>query len=149
MPRLLLPLLLPLLFILPAGCASRASQRAMDRAEALMDSLPDSALAILRAIDPAALASPFSDEPRARHALLLSQALDKNCIDIADDSLISIAYDYYSLDMKHQLQRAQTFYYRGVIDFNGENYNSAIYYLSIADTLARSEEHTSELQSRI
>ena len=96
MPRLLIPLLLLLLSLLPAGCASRASRSAMDRAETLMDSRPDSALAILRAIDPASLATPFDDEPRARHALLLSQALDKTCIDIADDSLISIAYDHYA-----------------------------------------------------
>ena len=56
------------------GCQkSQVSQR-LDLAEAIMEERPDSALAILREIDGSALRG----EPQARHALLLSQALDRN-----------------------------------------------------------------------
>ena len=79
-----------------AGCAGREKNREVDRdlnaAESLMESQPDSALRMLQRIDtPAAL----SGERRARHALLLSQAYNKNNMDPSDDSLISIAVNYY------------------------------------------------------
>lgn len=108
----------------------------MDRAEALIDSLPDSALTILRAIDPATLATPFTDEPRARHALLLSQALDKNGIDVADDSLITVAWNHYADPGEDSHRLAEASYYRAVTAFNASDFHSAVYYASIADTLA-------------
>ena len=35
-------------------------------------------------------------EARAKYALLRSMALDKNYIDVADDSLINVAVEWYS-----------------------------------------------------
>ena len=57
-----------------------------------MNEYPDSALTILKSIVQTDLQS---EEHRARYALLYSQALDKNYIDLTSDSLINIAVDYY------------------------------------------------------
>lgn len=64
----------------------------LNHAEELMSEHPDSAWHILESIDRKAL---DSRRIRARHALLSSQALDKNYIDVNNDSLIRIAIDYY------------------------------------------------------
>ncbi|MDE6262090.1 MAG: hypothetical protein K2M09_02150, partial [Muribaculaceae bacterium] len=74
------------------GCTDSRVSEELIMAETIMEERPDSALAILREIDGSAL----SGESQARHALLLSQAYDKNYIDQMNDSLISIALDYYT-----------------------------------------------------
>ena len=53
------------------GCTPRRVGEAMNRADSLMMSAPDSALALLDAIDPATLRT---DAARARHAVLLTRA---------------------------------------------------------------------------
>lgn len=64
----------------------------LDRAESCMSDHPDSALAILDALD----STHFnSRRQNARYALLKSMALDKNYIDRTDDSLVNIAVNYY------------------------------------------------------
>lgn len=108
-----------------------AGQR-LDRADAIMDSIPDTALTILHEID----RSRLSDADAARHALLLSQAYDKKAVDIADDSLIAIARDYYFTHPGRRDLLARAYYYSGVVAFNAADYPGSIYYLSLADTLA-------------
>lgn len=83
--------ILAVALLLAWGCSRRPEAAALDRAESLMEEHPDSALALLDTID----GSGLTGEVQARHALLLSQALDKNYIDVTDDSLINIAVDYY------------------------------------------------------
>jgi len=114
------------------GCTQQAALRDLYRAEALIDALPDSALALLQSID----GSTLGGEPRARHALLLSWAYDKNCIDVTDDSLINIACDYYSLQSDALNYYCRAVYYKGVVNYNAENYNSSICNMVIADSLA-------------
>lgn len=70
---LLTLIIIPLALQLLSGCGSSATP-VLDRAEALMESHPDSALALLQAL-PSSRLSRSSD--RARHALLLTQAKDK------------------------------------------------------------------------
>lgn len=79
------------------------------RADSLMETLPDSALAILESIS-----SPekFSGADRAFYALLLTQAKHKNAIPLEDDSLIKIAVDYYG-DRKKSMNAAKAHYYLG------------------------------------
>ena len=76
--------------LLLAGCATDPATATLDRAETLMEEYPDSALALLDTLQ-----SPVSAEENARYALLYSQALDKNYIDVANDSLILIAVNHY------------------------------------------------------
>lgn len=117
--------------LLLIGCTDRAVDRQLTHAEALMEQSPDSALSTLQTID----STPLKGELQARHALLLSQAYDKNYIDIADDSLINIAFDYYRhTDNDRRLMQAA--YYKSVVIYNARNYLQSMKYAAIADSLA-------------
>ncbi|MBQ5750256.1 MAG: tetratricopeptide repeat protein, partial [Bacteroidaceae bacterium] len=87
---ILLTLVAALLFV--ACRTDNTSIQLLDQAETLMNVAPDTALALLDSIDSHRLGR----ADNARYALLRSQALDKNYIDITNDSLISIAVDYYA-----------------------------------------------------
>lgn len=98
-----------------------------------MQSRPDSALTILRAIDSSALNS-ASD--RALFALLMSQALDKNYIDVTSDSLIAPAAEYFaSTDDSHHDMLAQ--YYLGRVKFNAGAYSQSLVAMFKAYDLAK------------
>lgn len=127
-----IPTVIVALWLAAAGCSDASRERTLVSAEAMMEQHPDSALTLLSSLD----GSRLSGELRARHALLTSQALDKNYIDITDDSIINIALDYYSANPQHERRLSQAFYYKGVIDFNGGDNHMAIYHFAIADTLA-------------
>ncbi|MBR5612704.1 MAG: hypothetical protein IKW43_06140, partial [Bacteroidaceae bacterium] len=93
----------------------------LNRAEAVMNEHPDSALNLLRTLT-------FDDfqkeENRARYALLHSQALDKNYIDVTGDSLISVAVEYYK-DKDDVRSKFLSYYYMGRVHANGERYLQA------------------------
>ena len=78
---------------------------------------PDSALSVLQSIDKASLAS---GRQTARYALLLTMALDKNYIDVSNDSTVSVATDYY---LRHgsKHDKMLCFYYAGVVHQNAQN----------------------------
>jgi hypothetical protein len=61
---------------------------------------------------------------RAYYALLNTQAQDKNYIDEINDSLISVAVDYYrnTDDTRHKFL---SYYYKGRVHFNAKDYLSA------------------------
>lgn len=107
---------------------------ALHRADSLMHVHPDSALYILKNINPASLRGRSN---KARFALLYAQALDKNCIDVADDSLIRIALDYYQRKGTHH-ERALAHYYYGCVCANMCDHTAAM--ASYADA----ENHASE-----
>ena len=77
---------------------------------------PDSALAVLDSMDRAILST---DRLKAHHSLLLAMALDKNYIDVSDDSLARVALDYYSrkgpakYEASSQYYLALSYYYAG------------------------------------
>ena len=65
----------------------------IDEAAMIMEEHPDSALSLLRTIP----ADEIKDEQvKAKYSLYLSQALDKNRIIIKSDSLISVAFKYFT-----------------------------------------------------
>lgn len=107
------------------GCRPSEAERSLRAAESLMESRPDSALTLLRAID----GSRLSGKPRARHALLLSQAYDKNYIDLTSDSLISIAVDFYDNSSDNR-RRMLALHYRAAV-----NRNAGFYERALADEL--------------
>lgn len=94
----------------------------MDIAESLMNSKPDSALAVLEGI-------PTSDvkgkAASARYALLKSMALDKNYIDTTTFDVLQPAIDYY---IKHGSpdEQLRTYYYQGRIYQNQGDDDSAM-----------------------
>lgn len=104
-----------LLAIILIGCNnSREVSRALSSAENIMTESPDSARLILANISRSSLKSRAA---KARHALLYSQALDKCYVDVDNDSLTSIALDYYkSHGSDHE--KALAYYYNGIVVLN-------------------------------
>ncbi len=82
--------------------------------ENYIESRPDSALAVLETIDTANLAS---GEERAKYALYLSMALDKNYIDKTGFDVLQPAVDYYE-NHGSATDKLRTFYYQGRIFCN-------------------------------
>lgn len=121
MKHLLVPISCFLLALL-VSCAPVRDRRTLNDMEALMPERPDSALAVLRVLQPRDLPGLHV---RPLHALLLSEALDKNYIDLTDDSLALAANRYYG-DHGNKLHRLKSWYYLGRIRFNEGNYAEAV-----------------------
>lgn len=114
-----------ILFLAAAQTACRYASEvstALRFAESQMEIRPDSALAVLEGIDPHRLTGKAI---RARHALLYSQALDKNYIDLQSDSVIAPAVAYYS-DHGTAKEKAYTNYYLGCVRYNAGNIDKAV-----------------------
>ena len=78
----------------------------------------DSALVTLQNIQPESL---INKEEKAKHALLLSMAMDKNYIDRTDFEVLQPAIDYYS-EKGTPDEKLRTYYYQGRIYQNkGDN----------------------------
>lgn len=100
----------------------------MSYAETLMEEHPDSAMSVLERIDCAAL---NSRAERARYALLMSMALDKNYIDTTSFEVLRPAIDYY-LDNGNPDDILKTYYYQGRIYQNRGDLNNALSYFAKA-----------------
>lgn len=118
------------------GCTSRTDHEAdtaMEHAETLMQEHPDSALTILQQIPREQITG---KRRRALHALLLSQAYDKNWIDLTSDTLIAPAVDYFrSTEENHY--KALAYFYAGRVYFNAKNYIAALISLCDAEKEAK------------
>ena len=103
---------IPGLFILLSLliCCDNESRMVLNSAESIISSHPDSALTMLQGIDPRHLKS---DGTKAKYALLVSAALDKNYIDVDSDSLISKAVTFYTKHGKRK-DRMLAWYYQGI-----------------------------------
>ena len=112
-----------LLFLVTFGACSDPKHvtEPLHRAEALMNEDPDSAWAVLNAISPDEMGQ---NRNRALYALLYTQAQDKTYRDETNDSLISVAVDYYrhTDDVRHKFL---SFYYKGRVHFNAKDYQNA------------------------
>ena len=117
----LIPALIAILALAACDRHSPAWEQ-MEVAEGLMNSKPDSALAVLNGI-------PASDikgkETSARYALLKSMALDKNYIDTTAFDVLQPAIDYY-LENGTPDERLRTYYYQGRIYQNQGDDDSAM-----------------------
>ena len=106
------------------GCGGSTSvSRNLDAAETLMESRPDSALAILDSINHSDL---NGNSQKARFALLKSIALDKNYKDTTTFDILQPAIDYY-LKEGNPDDRLRTYYYMGRIYQNRNERDSALY----------------------
>lgn len=112
-------LILSVLFV--AGCGT-THRPEIDRAETVMNEQPDSALVILQKMR---IDEIRGRRNKARYALLYSQALDKNYIDVDNDSLIRIARDYYAHRGSNE-ERAKAFYYYGTVANNAGDIDGAM-----------------------
>ena len=107
-------------------------RKSLDIAEIILPYQPDSALFILNNISSEQITR---QSLRARFALLKSMALDKNYIDVVDDSLINIAVKYY-LSEGPANNKMMSLYYQGLVRKNASRYTAAIVSLEQARQIA-------------
>ena len=105
-----------------AACTRPADVPELDTADSLMEQRPDSALTLLRRIDTLRLSA---QHDRARYAMLLSMALDKNYIDLKDFHVLQPALNYYE-DHGTPTEQLRTFYYQGRIYWNVSDMSKAL-----------------------
>ena len=85
--------------------------------ESYIEERPDSALTILQGMDKDELSGM---EEKAKYALLLSMAMDKNYIDRTNFEVLQPAIDYYE-DNGSATDKLRTYYYQGRIYQNADN----------------------------
>lgn len=131
--RLVLWILPLLVCCLIAGCGdNRDVDSALLRADEMMETMPDSALKVMEAIDPEKVSS---GRQRAEYALLLTQARYKNFIDETDDSLISVATSYYNHEEDIELRLRANFLQARILE-NANNHTSSIVFALHAEQAA-------------
>lgn len=103
--RLFLPTLLLIFF----SCSSPEETSSLADVESYIEERPDSALVVLDSIGKDGIRG---RKAKAKHALLYSMALDKNYIDITNDSIINVAVNWYK---RHGTadEKLKSYYYQG------------------------------------
>ncbi len=123
-------LALPFLVIFISCVNKTEAWDTIDRAEAILNTHPDSALSLLSSINKDKLGD---NEEKARYALIMSMALDKNYIDTTSFDVLQPAIDYY-LYKGSADERLRTLYYQGCIFLNKSDFDMAMEcYLKAAD----------------
>ena len=107
--------------------------------ESYIEERPDSALVVLEQIDISQLSN---KEEKAKHAVLLSMALDKNYIDKTDFEVLQPAIDYYE-DNGSATDKLRTYYYQGRIYQNAGN--NALAMESFVNALDKGAESNDDL----
>lgn len=109
-----------LLFLFIAAfvsCTSKSDQIAttLQQVEQCMEAYPDSALKLLNGIPNP---NELEDKERADYLLLLTQARDKNIMDISVDSSITFAIDYYKKSGDKRKYGTAMYYYGRVLQMS-------------------------------
>lgn len=104
------------------SCGVSEMKNRLKDVESYIMERPDSALSVLDSMDRTLLTT---DRLKAHHALLHAMALDKNYIDVTDDSLASVALDYYSRKGPKKYE-ARSRYYLGLSYFYAGDLSKAI-----------------------
>ena len=120
-------------FLACYGCVPSNINNELSDIESYILTRPDSALIVLDSIDRGLLTS---NSLRAHHALLHVMALDKNFIDVTDDSISNVAVDFYRNHGKRDYY-ARALYYHGVAYYNRKEYDDAILEFTKAEKVAR------------
>ena len=118
--------------IILTSCTAIDVRRTLNDVETYIAERPDSALSVLESIDTTSLAT---EGMRAHHALLHAMALDKNYIDVTDDSLALTAVNYFQ-KRGPKKNYARSLYYLALSYYYNEQYDKSIIELSKAETLA-------------
>lgn len=109
----------------------------LEDAEHLMALHPDSSLYLLQGINVDIIQEQAG---QAKYALLLSESLDKNMIDLTSDSIIKPAVTYYSNNGTRQ-EKAKMYYYWGRIYENAQNLEGAIKAFTLASEWVDKKDH--------
>lgn len=126
-----IPTFIILLSVLFTSCSDRQVLRMLDDVDTYISERPDSALAVLDSLSGMDIRG---REANARFALLYSMALDKNYIDLTDDSLINVAVGWYR---RHGTadERLKAWYYQGRVYENAGDNEKAM------ESFVRAEEY--------
>lgn len=114
------------------GCVRMHTENRLKDIESYIMDRPDSALAVLDTMNRDLLAT---KRLKAHHALLHAMALDKNYIDVSDDSLANIAVSYYSKNGPEKY-KARSLYYLGLSYYYAQDYKKAILEFTKAEKVA-------------
>lgn len=114
------------------SCDAYHVQRTLNDVESYIMERPDSALTVLDSMDRSCLTS---ERLKAHHALLHAMALDKNFIDVTDDSLASVAVSYFSRRGPEKY-KARSLYYLGLSYYYAQDYDKAILEFTKAEKVA-------------
>lgn len=120
------------LIVLLYSCASSEVGTLLRDVESYIMEHPDSALTVLESVDSSFLRT---QKMRANHALLHAMALDKNYIDVIDDSIAQVAVDYYSRKGISK-NKARAYYYLGIAYYYQKDYDKAILEFTKAEKVA-------------
>ncbi len=129
MKQTFLPILLICIIV---GCSPRSIISTLNDVDFYIMERPDSALQVLESMDRSLLKT---EKSRAHHALLHAMALDKNYIDVTDDSIAQVAVDYYSRRGPEK-SKARAYYYLGLAYYYQQNYDKAILEFTKAEEVA-------------
>ena len=120
------------LFVLSCSSCTfktKAIHEALDNAERMIASHPDSALTLLKAIE---IEKVHIEKAKARHSLLMSVALDKQLIDLQSDSIIKPALQYYSRHTRSK-EALMAFYYTARVYENAGDLENSMKFLIKAE----------------
>lgn len=115
-----------------SGCNAQQTKRLLNNIESYITERPDSALTVLDKMERSLLST---DRLKAHHALLHAMALDKNYIDVKDDSLARVAFSYYSRKGPEKYA-ARSLYYLGLSYYYAGDFNNAILEFTKAENVA-------------
>ena len=125
-----------ILISLAASSCDRGAYRELADIESYAAERPDSALQALGKIDSRRIRRA---KVRAGYCLLKSMTLDKNYIDVTDDSLTLEAVRWYR-DHGTDAERARAYYYHGRVQQNDKDYVNAIIAFTNAEKYAGADE---------
>lgn len=129
-------LLLSTLSIFLSNCQTNSSiSESMKLADSIMLHSPDSSMAIMYSIDTSTLKDRHE---KARYALLMTMALDKNYLIPQDSSLISYAVNYYTQNYQNP-ELIKALYYKGRVFFLHHDYPKAMENFLIAFDIAQNK----------
>lgn len=114
------------------GCTTIQVRKTLNDVETYIAEHPDSALVVIGAIDTTDL---NTRGLRAHHALLHAMALDKNYIDVTDDSLALKAVNYYQRRGSRK-RYARSLYYLALSYYYDKQYDKSIVELAKAEQVA-------------
>ena len=118
-----------LMSFLLVSCDNRQAKALLQDVESYIQERPDSALRVLRSVDPLML---NTKSLHARYSLLFAMALDKNYIDTTDVSVVMPAVNYYKRHGNPD-ERLKAYFYLGRIYLNNKRYDKAAVAYSLAE----------------
>lgn len=121
------------------GCGTdKQTMQLIGEAESVMIEYPDSALNIMRSIDPATIRG---DEDMAHYRLAMAEAMYHNYVDDGRDSLTTLFYDYYLKSDDHEKRARALYQHALVMMYNGENANAMYSLLESEKSLVNSNDN--------